>query len=40
MNPDSAVVIEDTSVKMAQAFNRVTDEESRVTHNGNQDKSQ
>ena len=31
MNPDSAVVIDDTLVKMAQALNRVTDEEPNVT---------
>ena len=37
MNPDSAVVIEDTLVKMAQALNRVTDKEPSVTCNGNQD---
>ena len=37
MNPDSAVVIEDTLVKMAQALNRVTDTEPSVTCNGNQD---
>ena len=37
MNPDSAVVIEDTWVKMAQALNRVTDEKPSVTCSGNQD---
>ena len=37
MNPDSAVVIEDTLVKMAQAPNKVTDEEPSVTHSGDQD---
>ena len=37
MNPDSAVIIEDTLVKMAQALNRITDEEPSVTQNGNQD---
>ena len=37
MNPDSAVVIEDTLVKMAQALKRVTDEETSVTHSSNQD---
>ena len=31
MNPDSAVVIEDTLVLMAQALNRVNDEEPCVT---------
>ena len=37
MNPDSAVVIEDTLVKMAQALNRVTDEEPSVTCSDNKD---
>ena len=37
MNPDSAVVIEDTLVKMAQALNRVTDKEPSVTYSGDQD---
>ena len=37
MNPDSAVVIEDTLVIMAQALNRVTDKEPSVTHSGDQD---
>ena len=37
MNPDSAMVIEDTLVKMAQAFNKVTDEEPSVTCSSNQD---
>ena len=37
MNPDSAVVIEDTLMKMAQALNRVTDEEPIVNHSGDQD---
>ena len=37
MNPDSAVVIEYTLVKMAHAFNRVTDEEPSVTCSGDQD---
>ena len=33
MNPDSAVVIEDTLVKVAEALNIVTDEEPNVTQN-------
>ena len=37
INPDSAVVIEDTLVKMAQALNRVTDEDPNVTHSLNKD---
>ena len=37
MNPDSAVVVEDTLVKMTQALNRVTDEEPSVTHSSDQD---
>ena len=37
MNPDLAVVIEDTLVKIAQALNRVTDEEPSVTCSGDQD---
>ena len=37
MNPDSAVVIKDTLVKMAQALNRVTVEEPGVTHSGDHD---
>ena len=37
MNPDSAVVIEDTLVKMAQALNRVTDKEPSVTCSDNKD---
>ena len=37
MNPDSAVVIENTLVKMAQALNRVTDEEPSVTCSNNFD---
>ena len=32
MNPDLAVVIEDALVQMAQACNRVNDEEPSVTH--------
>ena len=36
-NYDSAVVIKGTSVKMAQALNRDTDEESSATHSGDQD---
>ena len=38
MNPDSAVVIEDTLVKKVQVLNRVTDEEPSVTHSSDQDK--
>ena len=37
MNPDSVVFIKDTLVKMAQAFNRTTDEEPNVTHSNNTD---
>ena len=37
MNPDSAVVIEDTLEKMTQALNRVTGKELSVTHNDNKD---
>ena len=37
MNPDSAVVIENTLVKTAQALNRDTDEEPNVTHSDNKD---
>ena len=37
MNTDSAVVIEDTVVKMVQALNRVTDKEPSVTLSSNQD---
>ena len=37
MNPDSAVVIEDTFVKTTQALNRVTDEEPSVTCSNNKD---
>ena len=37
INPDSSVVIEDTLVKMVQAFTRVTYEEQSVTHSCNQD---
>ena len=37
MNPDLAVVIEDTLVKMAQVLNRVTDEEPSVTRSNNKD---
>ena len=40
MSPDSAVDIEDTLGKMAQALkalNRVTDKEPSVTHSGDQD---
>ena len=37
MNPDSAVVIEDVLEQMAQALNRVNDEEPSVTHSKNKD---
>ena len=37
MNPDSAVVIEDTLVKMTQTLNRFTDKGSSVTCSGDQD---
>ena len=37
MNPDSAVVVEDTLEKMTQVLNRATDEEPSVTHSGNKD---
>ena len=37
MNTDSAVVIENSLVKAAQALNRVTDKEPSVTHSSNQD---
>ena len=37
MNQDSAVVIEDALVKMAQALNRDTDKEASVTGSGDQD---
>ena len=37
MNPDSAVVIENTLVKMAQALNRDTDEEPSVICSNNRD---
>ena len=37
MNPDSAVGIGDTSVKTAQALNRVTDEEPSVICSDNKD---
>ena len=36
-NPYSAVVIENTLMKMAQALNRDTDEEPSVTHSNNKD---
>ena len=37
MNPDSALVIEDDLVQMAQALNRVNDEEPSVTHSNNKE---
>ena len=37
INPDSAVVIEDASVKTAQALNRVNDEEPSVTCSDNKE---
>ena len=37
MNPDLAAVIEDTLVQMAQALNRVNDEEPSVTHSDNKE---
>ena len=37
MNPDSAVVIEDTLVLMAQAINNANDKESSVTHSDKKD---
>ena len=39
MDPDSAVVIENTLVKMAQVLNRFTEQEPNVTHSNTKDNS-